>query len=252
MLQASRGAGEFLVVMDADLQHPPAKLPELLAPLEHGEADFVLGSRYIAGGSTAEKWGLFRKINSRGLDLLAARSPERTTIRCPAFLRCARRRTSRPQRLTPLGYKIGLELMCKGRGSRGSRDSDSFRRADARRIEADVKQQFKYLEHLSRLYDFTFPRASPMSKFPIVTILSWLVALGVYATLFAMNVGPAMATTLAYPAAILVTAIFHLRYVRTQREFLFRPQAVARFRVHSLAEWAACRDRRNVDRPAHS
>jgi dolichol-phosphate mannosyltransferase len=50
--------GEYLVVMDADLQHPPEKLPELLAPLESGEADFVLGSRYTPGGSTGETWGV--------------------------------------------------------------------------------------------------------------------------------------------------------------------------------------------------
>src|SRR5688572_11601070 len=65
----SRGA--YLVVMDADLQHPPAKLPELVAPLERGEADFVVGSRYAPGGSTAEKWSLFRKINSRVATFLA-------------------------------------------------------------------------------------------------------------------------------------------------------------------------------------
>jgi dolichol-phosphate mannosyltransferase len=35
--------GEFLCVMDADLQHPPEKLPELLAPLREGSADFVVG-----------------------------------------------------------------------------------------------------------------------------------------------------------------------------------------------------------------
>src|SRR2546425_12608873 len=50
--------GDYLVVMDADLQHPPERLPALLAPLETSAADFVLGSRYVAGGSTAERWGL--------------------------------------------------------------------------------------------------------------------------------------------------------------------------------------------------
>src|SRR5262249_6092901 len=56
----SRGAR--IVVMDADLQHPPEKIPELLAVLNDG-ADFALGSRYIPGGSTGEQWGVFRKIN---------------------------------------------------------------------------------------------------------------------------------------------------------------------------------------------
>jgi len=48
----TRARGEYLVVMDADLQHPPEQVLELVAPLEGGDADFVLGSRYVEGGST--------------------------------------------------------------------------------------------------------------------------------------------------------------------------------------------------------
>ena len=51
--------GESWVVMDADLQHPPEKIPELLAKLE--SADFVIGSRYVDGASTQEQWGRFRQ-----------------------------------------------------------------------------------------------------------------------------------------------------------------------------------------------
>ena len=43
--------GELLVVMDADLQHPPENISDLLIPLERDEADFAIGSRYAAGGS---------------------------------------------------------------------------------------------------------------------------------------------------------------------------------------------------------
>ena len=34
-------------VIDADLSHPPERIPELVAPIINGEADFTLGSRYI-------------------------------------------------------------------------------------------------------------------------------------------------------------------------------------------------------------
>ena len=55
---------DWLFVMDADLSHPPEKIPEMLAALEQG-ADFVLGSRYVAGGSTDTEWGLHRWLNSK-------------------------------------------------------------------------------------------------------------------------------------------------------------------------------------------
>ena len=44
----ARGA-EYVVTFDADGQHEPGDLPHLLAPLLRGEADFALGSRFLAG-----------------------------------------------------------------------------------------------------------------------------------------------------------------------------------------------------------
>ena len=43
-----------------------------------------------------------------------------------------------------------------------------------------LREQFRYLEHLSRLYDFTFPRASPVVKFLIVLGASWLAGMLVF------------------------------------------------------------------------
>jgi dolichol-phosphate mannosyltransferase len=57
-------SGDILVVMDADLSHPPEVIPRLLAPILEGEADFVIGSRYIKGGGV-EGWAFHRQIISR-------------------------------------------------------------------------------------------------------------------------------------------------------------------------------------------
>src|SRR5579862_6068018 len=62
--------GEVLVCMDADLSHPPETLPLMLVKLSEG-ADFVLGSRYVQGGTTADDWGFLRWLNSRVATLLA-------------------------------------------------------------------------------------------------------------------------------------------------------------------------------------
>jgi dolichol-phosphate mannosyltransferase len=103
-----------------------------------------------------------------------------------------------------------------------------------------LKQQFRYLEHLSRLYDFTYPRLSPIAKFLIATAIGWLAALAAFMGLVAAGLGRVLAPTLAYPANILATFLLHLRYVRTQREFLIRPRPWRDFAVISLCEWAAC------------
>ncbi|MGI8664247.1 MAG: polyprenol monophosphomannose synthase [Acidimicrobiales bacterium] len=55
---------DALVEMDADLQHDPADLPSLVAPLDR-DADLVVGSRYVPGGSTPD-WAWHRLLLSRG------------------------------------------------------------------------------------------------------------------------------------------------------------------------------------------
>ncbi|MBC7661386.1 MAG: polyprenol monophosphomannose synthase [Chitinophagaceae bacterium] len=53
---------DALVEMDADFSHDPAELPALIRGLH--DADVVIGSRYVIGGST-ENWNFFRKLISR-------------------------------------------------------------------------------------------------------------------------------------------------------------------------------------------
>lgn len=52
-----------LCEMDADLSHNPSYLPEFLKKIEKG-SDFVIGSRYIKGGSIPANWGFHRKLFS--------------------------------------------------------------------------------------------------------------------------------------------------------------------------------------------
>ena len=67
---AREAIGEWLVVMDADLSHPPEKMEELLRPLFEGKADMVIGSRYVQGSSTPG-WPIWRKALSRAAAGLA-------------------------------------------------------------------------------------------------------------------------------------------------------------------------------------
>ena len=58
------GGAERVVQMDADFSHDPAVLPDLVAPIERGTADLVIGSRYAPGGSVVD-WGIGRRLISR-------------------------------------------------------------------------------------------------------------------------------------------------------------------------------------------
>jgi dolichol-phosphate mannosyltransferase len=58
-----------VVQMDADFSHDPATLPRMLTPLM-GNADLVLGTRYMPGGATVG-WPWYRKLISRGGTIFA-------------------------------------------------------------------------------------------------------------------------------------------------------------------------------------
>ncbi|MGC9327115.1 MAG: polyprenol monophosphomannose synthase [Candidatus Hinthialibacter sp.] len=60
--EASAMDCRFVVEMDADLSHDPGELPRLLKIAQ--DADLVIGSRYIEGGS-ADNFGLLRTLNSK-------------------------------------------------------------------------------------------------------------------------------------------------------------------------------------------
>jgi dolichol-phosphate mannosyltransferase len=236
----ARARGQTLVVMDADLQHPPERLPALLAALDEGDVEVAIGSRYTSGGSTASRWGLFRWVNSRVATLLARPFSGGTRDPMSGFFALRRSTFERARRLTPLGYKIGLELLCKCRVRRVAEIPIHFGERAGGESKLTVKQQFKYLEHLSRLYDFCFPRGSAVVKFLVATTCAWLSGLSVYLGMLGLGVKPMLAAALSYPAAILAIAVFHVRYVRTQREFLSTQSPWRDFAVVGLAEWAAC------------
>ena len=156
------------------------------------------------------------------------------------FFALTRERYQSAQRLTPLGYKIGLELMCKCRVRRVQEVPIHFATRQRGQSKLTLREQLRYVEHLSRLYDFTFPRMSPITKFLIVMVLSWIVG-GLFAHgLLLCGVWPGQAIPISYIAAILVEAIFHRRYIRTQHEFLIRPRPWTDFGLIASAELATC------------
>ncbi len=66
----SAARGEAVACIDADLQHDPAILPEMVRQLLSGGGELVVGCRYMPGGGTAE-WGLWRRFGSRVATRLA-------------------------------------------------------------------------------------------------------------------------------------------------------------------------------------
>jgi dolichol-phosphate mannosyltransferase len=207
---ARRSQGEYLVCMDADLSHPPEVLPAMLAKLNDG-ADFVLGSRYISGGTTSHDWGFLRWANSRVATLLAM---PLTSVSDPmsGFFALRRSTFERGQDFNPIGYKIGLELIVKCHCERVVELPIHFEDRRFGKSKLTLHQQMLYLQHLRRLYVFKFGAWTQLMQFLVVGALGTIVNLVALSTLLALAVPQRPAIALAIFGAMCFNFVLNRRF----------------------------------------
>ncbi|QSJ19643.1 glycosyltransferase [Nostoc sp. UHCC 0702] len=199
--QAARG--QVLGVIDGDLQHPPEVLTQLLRGIQEG-ADLAVASRHVEGGGVSS-WSVVRRFLSRGAQVLGLMIlPSvlgRVTDPMSGYF-MVRRSAIAGATLNPVGYKILLEVI--GRGKVGEITEVGYVFCERKEGESKVtwKQYLEYIHHLVRLRLSTgrLGRVRKKINFPIGRFLRFgLVGLsGVFvdmAILYLLN-DP---TTLAWP-----------------------------------------------------
>ena len=166
-----------LVVMDADLSHAPEFITNLLDAL-NGDCDMVVGSRYLAGGRFERNWGPWRFLNSRLATLLALPLVD-CTDPMSGFFAINRRALPDPENLHPIGYKIALELMVRGR-LRVRESPIGFSGRNQGSSKMNWRQQLNYLRHLHRLYLYKFGGVARFLYFCLVGASGFVIDLSCY------------------------------------------------------------------------
>lgn len=142
-------SGRWVVVMDADLSHPPEDVPRLVAALRAG-AEVAVGSRYAPGGGVTD-WPVHRRLMSR-VAVLLARVWLRERVRDPVSgFFAARRDVLLDPSLEGLGYKILLEVLARGRGRRVVEVPYVFTDRRGGRSKLGAREVWDYLRLLWRL-----------------------------------------------------------------------------------------------------
>jgi dolichol-phosphate mannosyltransferase len=148
--QASRGA--YLCAIDADLQHPPGVITELYTLMERG-ADMAVASRHVEGGGVSD-WSIARRVVSRaaqfiGLLVLPGVVGRVSDPMSGYFM--IRRGAIEGVELHPLGYKILIEVLARGRFAWIGEVPYVFSERALGGSKATMGVYLDYLRHLIRL-----------------------------------------------------------------------------------------------------
>lgn len=162
--------GNVLGVIDGDLQHPPEVLMQLLGSVKQG-ADLAVASRHVDGGGVSS-WSVVRRFLSRGAQLLGL-------VILPGVLGrvsdpmsgyfMVRRSAIANATLNPIGYKILLEVIGRGKVDQVAEVGYVFCERKEGESKVTWKQYIDYIHHLVRLRLSTgrVGRLSKKVNFPI-------------------------------------------------------------------------------------
>ena len=154
-------AAPFVAVMDADHQHDPALLPQMLAALKAGQADIAVASRFADGASTKD-WDAPERERLSGIANRLAQRMTGIELTDPMsgyfMLPSATVRRLAP-RLSGIGFKILLDILATAKTPMRLREfplNFAARRAGESKLDKAVAFDF-----LAGLYDKTFGRIVP-------------------------------------------------------------------------------------------
>lgn len=145
--------GDLLACMDGDLQHPPEHVAKLVERVRNSAAEIAIASRYTEQGSVSD-WKFRRRIISWTATLMAA-------LLLPGKIRrvkdpmsgffVLRRAVLEGVTLKPLGYKILLEVLARGRWQHVAEVPYTFEERQHGGSKMGLKQVWQYLLHLLRI-----------------------------------------------------------------------------------------------------
>ncbi len=147
--KVARKESVALGAMDADFSHDISALPKMVEALESGRYGLAVGSRYVAGGGIAN-WPRRRIVTSRVACWLARPLTKVKDVTSGYFL--VRREALDGVTLDPIGFKIGLEVIVKGKYGNVLEVPYVFKDRVVGESKLNQKEIWNYLKQLRKLY----------------------------------------------------------------------------------------------------
>ena len=201
-------AGDRIVVMDGDLQHPPELVPDLLDRLE--VADVAVASRYVGEGDASGLSSFWRRLVSNTSTVLAqACFPRRVGRRCSDPMTgffAFHRRAVELERLRPRGFKILLEILAR-------HDVEVAELPFTFGVRTAGESKASWRNGVAFLYQLASLRMGRMSRFAAVGAFGTVVNLVLMWLLVALDVHYLAAAVVAAEVSILHNFLMQERFV---------------------------------------
>ena len=101
---------DILVILDSDGQHDPESIPDLIQPIIDGEADFVIGSRFVDGGRT-EDMPAYRRLGIKVITAASNLSSDLDISDTQSGFRAFSRKAIERLRFDSDGMELSLEML---------------------------------------------------------------------------------------------------------------------------------------------
>ena len=108
--QAIEGDVDILVVLDADGQHNPDDIPRIIQPIRDGDADIVIGSRFVEGGD-GESMPAYRRMGIKVITAASNLSSDLDISDTQSGFRAFSRLALERLRFDSEGMELSLELL---------------------------------------------------------------------------------------------------------------------------------------------
>ncbi len=220
MDEALRLGADAVFEMDSDFSHDPWDVPRLLSALEEG-VDFVIGSRYVPGGTIPEEWSLYRKLNSKFGNIVARYVAGIYPVRdCTAGFRCIRAKVLQDVDLSTIrtqgyGFQVSLLHAAYISGARIREIPVKF----TDRVEGESKLGFKdIVEFIANAGAIRVRGMETFAKFCVVGLSGVGVNLGIFSFLHAMDISKYVASPVAIEASILWNFAWNHKWTFAQRQ----------------------------------
>lgn len=152
---ARHAAGDWVLVMDADLQHPPETAAVLARTAMRHDSDIAVATRYAGGGSPADGLDGSQRtfVSSWATRLVKSMFPRRLAMVSDPLsgFFAFRKSAVNLDGLKPTGFKVLLEILVRNPVARVAEVAYCFAPRNAGESKASVRQGMIFLRHLTRL-----------------------------------------------------------------------------------------------------